>query len=60
MVGIRINKMIMEMKDFRIGTFYIESQRYPFDRSFRGKIKLTENDLRDIFNYRWQKAYKEA
>lgn len=50
----------MEIEDLRIGTFYIESQRYPFDRHFRGKIKLTANDLKDILQYQWQKSYKVA
>lgn len=50
----------MGIKDFRIGHYYFESQRYPFDRNHRGKIKLTENDLKDIINYQWQKSYKKA
>lgn len=50
----------MNIKDLRIGQDYIESQRYPFDRAFRGKITLTENDLKDIINYQWQKSYKKA
>lgn len=50
----------MEKKDLRIGKHYIERQRYPFDRRFRGKIKLSANDLRDILTYGWQKAYEKA
>ena len=50
----------MEIKDLRIGQYYIESQRYPFDRNFRGKIKLTDSDLADIINYQWQESYKKA
>ena len=48
----------MEIKDLRIGQNYIEKKRYPFDVSFRGKIKLSEDDLKDIIEYHWQDAYE--
>lgn len=48
----------MEEKDFRVGIIVEESQRYPFDNSYRGIITLTSKDVKDIFQYNWVEAYK--
>ena len=48
----------MKIEEFRVGTIIEETQRYPFDKNFRGIIKLTEEDVRSIFEHGWFKGYK--
>ena len=47
----------MEAKNFRVGFYLNENQRYPFDRDYRGVIKLSENDIKEVFNHNFKSAY---